>query len=226
MLLAKQRWSLLLILMISTFCIVACNKNQRNSDRILSLDMRYTDIDKIYSKANCIGPNGAYITEVNSDKNGALRFTQTFELRDLPFAANLVSKDIGYVIDTNDKTIDTLSSVAIEMIRSHDFHRMHTNPDAFFQQIEFEQNLSDEIEVYVGIDQLNHPAKIYYDKSLKNIRSIELLNMIDTSEVININYTSWIDSDFGKLAKTLHVIQAQKDTFNFDFEVIEINKND
>ncbi|MEO0573688.1 MAG: hypothetical protein AAF039_18455, partial [Bacteroidota bacterium] len=99
-----------------------------------------------------------------------------------------------------------------------------TNPKSFFNQITFEKYVENEIELYSGIDRLDNPVEIYYDRTIKQIRIIEFPNMMDTTEVIKIEYKKWMESDYGKLAKKIEIIQAKKDTFNFDFKTVEINK--
>ena len=49
------------------------------------------------------------------------------------------------------------------------------------------------------------------------------MNMMDTTEVIEIVFKKWIESDLGKLASEIEIIQAKKDTFSFKFRAIEIN---
>ncbi|MEM9078233.1 MAG: hypothetical protein AAGC43_14415 [Bacteroidota bacterium] len=204
--------------------IVSCKKEKTAKNNKLSLDPRYLEIEKINSFANCNGPNGDYITEIKSDKNGELFFSQVFEYRDLPFIAQLSSDGKGYTFDKNGKVSDTLSNISIEVIRSHDFHRLQTNPKSFFHEIKFEKDVKTDTKLYSGVDRLNNPVKIYYDKSIKQIRIIEFLNMMDTTEVIKIEYKKWIESEYGKLVKEIEIVQAKKDTFYFNFKKIEINK--
>ena len=203
--------------------IVSCKRKKSAEADQLSLDPRYLQIEKINSFANCYGPNGNYTTEVISEKNGSLLFSQVFEYRSLPFIAKLNSDNKGYTIDKNGEISDTLSEISIEMIRSHDFHRLQTDPKSFFNQILFEKDMDNGIALYSGIDRLDHPVKIYYDRAVNQIRSIEFLNMMDTTEVIKITYKKWIESEYGKLAKDIEIVQAKKDTFHFDFKRIEIN---
>ena len=204
--------------------IVSCKKEKSANVHQLTLDPRYLQIDTINSFANCYGPNGTYTTEVFSEKNGSLLFSQVFEYRDSPFTAKLHSDNKGYTIDKSGGISDTLSAISIAMIRSHDFHRLQTNPRSFFTQIMFEKDIDDKIELYTGIDKLDNPIKIYFDSAVQQIKIIEFLNMMDTTEVIKIVFKKWIESDYGKLAKEIEIIQAKKDTFNFDFKTIEINK--
>ncbi len=204
--------------------MISCNKKKDTKSNELSLDPRYLQIENINSSANCNGPNGDYTTEIISKKNGSLFFSQVFEYRDSPFMAELSSDNKGFIIDENGKVVDTLSNVSIEMIRSHDFHRIQTNPESFFNQIKFEKDLQAEMELFSGIDKLSNPVKIYYDRTVKQIRTLEFLNMMDTTEVIKVEYKKWVESNYGQLAKEIEIIQAEKDTFYFDFNTIDINE--
>ncbi|MEM9364222.1 MAG: hypothetical protein AAGA43_16390 [Bacteroidota bacterium] len=204
--------------------MISCKEEKDTKKKKLSLDSRYLQIENIHSFANCNGPNGNYTTEVTSEKDGNLTFYQVYEYGDLPFRAELSSYDKGYVLAENGKVSDTLTNISIEMIRSHDFHRLQTNPKSFFKDIEFEKDLENELELYSGIDRLNNPVKLYYDPKMEQIKIIEFPNMMDTTEVIKIEYKKWLESDYGKLAKEIEIIQAEKDTFNFNFKTIEINE--
>ena len=214
--------------LLYVFGVVSCNKHFKKNE--LLLNSKYTQIEDINTIANCKGPNGEYTTKVVSKKNGELLFTQIFSNERLPFKAKLSAENNGFVIDDNKKILDTLTSVSVEMIRSHDFHRLQTNPEYFFNQIKFEKKLDAETELFTALDRLNNPVKIYYDRAIKQLKRVEFRNMMDTTEVIEIVFKKWSKSDYGKLAKVIEIIQAKKDTFNFNFQAIKINtetlKND
>lgn len=220
----KHYRSIILYTLVCLFVVTSCGKKKDTKNNALLLDSRYLQIDNIHSFANCQGPDGRYTTEVTSKKDGTLFFSQIYTYRDAPFRAVLSSDRKGYSTDKNGKVLDTLSNIAIEMIRSHDFHRLHTNPTSFFNTIKFEKNVAQKQALYTAIDRLSNPVKIYYDKTIEQIRGIEFLNMMDTTEVIEVTYKKWIDSDHGKLAKEIEIVQAKKDTFHFDFTTININK--
>lgn len=209
--------------LIFLLALVSCGQKNSIKNKELSLDPRYLQIEDINSLANCRGPNGYYTTKVVSKKDGSLFFTQIFSYKDAPFMAEIKSDKKGYVTDEKKNILDTLSIPAIVMIRTHDFHRLQTNPGSFFSQIKFVERLDAGIEIFSAIDQLNNPVKIYYDTSIRQLRRIEFQNMMDTTEGIEVVYKQWDESEFGKLAKEIEIIQAKKDTFNFDFETIKIN---
>lgn len=212
-----------LFLLICTLGIVSCIKTKKDPKGVLTLNPKYLQIDLISSFANCKSPNGDYITKVNSKKDGSLSFYQKFENRDAPFIAEIRSDNTGYVIDESKKVVDTLASLSVEMIRSHDFHRIQTNPKAFYHQIKFDKALESGRELYTAVDRLGNPVKLFFDRTNNQLRNIEFLNMMDTTEVIQIRYKAWEDSDYGKLAKEIEIVQAKKDTFSFHFETIYIN---
>ena len=110
------------------------------------------------------------------------------------------------------------------MIRGHDIHWMQTHPAKFFNQINFEKELDSGSELFTGRDGLNNPVKIIYDREQEQILKIELLNSMDSTEVIEIISKAWTNSEYGKLVKEVDIIQAKMDTFNFYFEHIEINQ--
>ncbi len=144
----SKNWvTLLFHIIICALGLTTCGE-RTPSDRQLSLDPKYLDVEDIRSFANCIGPNGNYTTEVISKKDGNLQFTQVFDYRDAPFKASIDATNRGYVIDENQQVIDTLSNAAIEMIRSHDFHRLHTSPESFFSQIKFASESNNQIQLF------------------------------------------------------------------------------
>ena len=213
-----------LFVVISLLLSISCAKKKNTTNNELSLDPRYFHIKSINTFAHCNGPNGSYTTQVISKKNGYLLFSQVYEYRDSPFIGELSSDNKGYAVDKDGKILDTLSNIAVEMIRSHDFHRLQTNPWSFFDQIKYERNFEPGIDLYSGIDRLNNPIKIYYDNAIEQIRTIEFLNMMNTTETIQVTYQQWEESMYGKLAKKVEIIQAKKDTFHFDFKTIKINE--
>ena len=67
---------------------------------------------------------------------------------------------------------------------------------------------------------LDNPDSIFYDRSHKRIAKIQLLNARNTAETIEIIMDNWIDSEFGPLVKEARFVQAQKDTFGFNFTTL------
>lgn len=217
-----NRTGSMLFLLLVCLCF-SCSKKKSKTPKLI-LDSRYEQIDHIATFAKCKGPKGHYTTTIESFSNGSCFFQQLTQNSRLPFTSKITSDLKGYVLDTLGKVIDTLSGKAVEMIRSHDFHRLHTNPRHFFDSIVFNRNLANNMILFKAKDRLQHPVSIYYDKTLKLITKIELLNPLDTVERIEIKNIKWTESNYGKLAKEIEIIQAKRDTFHFYFETIAINK--
>ena len=193
----------------------------------ITLDPLYSDIVKIYTVALCEGPNGRYITEVQSDMEGDCVFSQLYESDATPFVAKLTNDDQGYILDSTYNIIDTLALAAVVMIRSHEFHRMNIDPYSFFSGIKYSAKSHDKDALllkYIGIDKMKNPIEIYFDKDQGTINQINMLNPVDTSETIQIINKSWTNSDYGKMVKDLEIIQAERDTFTFNFKKVALNE--
>ncbi|MBR9920477.1 MAG: hypothetical protein GYB31_06530 [Bacteroidetes bacterium] len=196
----------------------ACQTSEDDTVR-LPLNSNYLFIDEIHSVANCLGPDGRYVTEVHSFTDSTYTFKQDFEYREEAFHASVSENGIGYVLNPEGEVVDTLSREVVEMVRSHDFHRIQTRPNQFysdFQVVEGGNSVN-------AVDKLEHPVRMIPDESQEVISSVMFWNMLDTSEVIRIDFTDWVESDYGKLVKKLRVIQAERDTFFFDYTQLMIN---
>ena len=206
----------------SIFLYLTCGQKSGNDAEPFLLDPRYKKINHISSTALCLGPYGSYTTSVDSEKNGKLMFTQTFSYKATPFHAEIRADNTAYQLDENNNILDTLSPVEIEMIRSHNFHRIQTDPGSFYKNFAFEKKSEEGWDVFTATDRLNHPVKLFYDVSIGQIRKINLMNMLDTTQSIELIYKNWNESDYGKLARNVEIIQAGKDTFTFEFTAIRI----
>lgn len=198
------------ILMVATLIIASCEKRVANQ---LVLDEEYSSIDKISSLANCYGPKGAYDTYIVSKKNNEMSFRQTTKENSNAATIKIDTELAGYVFDNTDSVIDTLSKKAVEMIRSHDFHRLHTNPWHFYDSITFSKPISKNSSLFTGKDRLKNEVLIYYNHEERLIERIHLKNPIDTSQLIEILYRDWEITQYGRMNKRLQVVQAKKDTF-------------
>lgn len=199
--------------------IFSCERGSES--KAMRLDANFDQIDFIKSVALCDGPNGNYITTVESSKNGSLRFIQEYDYRDLPFIAQIISTDEAYSLDAGNNILDTLDQKAMAMIRSHDFHRIQISPQTFFQNIQFEKELDQLTDIFVGQDRLNNPVQIHYNNEKERVEKVEMLNPTDTTESIEIFYSLWKPTEHGELAYKVEIIQARKDTFTFNFQNLE-----
>lgn len=209
-------------LFILILVIVSCSTKESSTHK-LTLDPKYKQVQSISTFAHCKGPNGNYTTKIMSSSDGSCYFSQVTASNKM-FTARITADLKGYAIDSLGTIIDTLSNEAVEMIRSHDFHRLHTNPQHFYNSITYDHDIDNSISLYHGIDNLQNPVSIYYVKNTRLISKIELLNPMDTTEVIEIISKKWVETDYGKMVKEIEIIQARRDTFYFVFERIKINE--
>lgn len=211
------------IRLLSIFVLATSCSNKKLNITSLELDSRYTKIKNIHAIADCKGPYGRYTTEVKTLNTGDILFNQEYSYDGTSYFAKIVEDSLGYDLNPEGDIIDTLSLESIEMIRSHFFHRLNTKPEYFFHNIEHHKSMTNDLEIYTAVDRLNYPATILYNKIKKIVMKFDLLNPIDTTERIEIINKSWIDSDYGDMVKELIIIQAEKDTFEFNFSKINIS---
>lgn len=202
--------------------IHACQQKEKHHHGIV-LDARYAQITHFETLAKCRGPKGMYTTKIESDTMRNCFFSQVYAYNNTPFQALLTSDSTGYVVDDKKNILDTLPQEVIEMVKSHDFHRLLTKPGQFFADITLTKKLEPKLELYQAKDKLGNPAKLYYNPSSQLISKVELLNPMDTTQVIEIINKKWMDSAYGKMVKVLEIIQAKKDTFHFHFEQVKLN---
>lgn len=191
----------------------------------LTLDSRYAQIKKIHSFANCDSPLGKYTTDLLSYADGTFYFTQVTDATKPAFRVKINEEHQALLIDEKENIVDTLSIEASMMIRGHDFHMIQTNPSHVFKDIQFVEKEENHMERYVGMDKLENEVKLFYDSKEEQLSKIELINPVDTMQIIEIVHKKWIDTDFGKMAKEIEIIQGGMDTFFFDFEFIRINED-
>jgi hypothetical protein len=189
----------------------------------LELDPAYKQIQKISATASCIGPKGRFSTTVEADTLGNIFFGQEYSFKDDPFYARVSMDKTGYVISPQGSILDTLPVEAMEIIRGHAFHLMQTRPDLCLTDIRFDQQTNDKLSLYSAKDGIGNPVSLHYDKQAKLITRIKTLNPADTSQPIDVNFTQWTDTEFGKMVRALKIIQGGRDTFNYQFNVININ---
>ena len=211
-------------LFIFSMALISCSEKQ-TEPKVLILQSEYSKVQDIKSMADCYSPFGQYTTEVHSLSDGSCYFHQKFSDSEQPFIIRLDSLNNGYIMNDEDTVIDTLSVEDVEMIRGHEIHKMSMDPEWFFKNISFDKDvtyLEEEYELYLGQDHLENPVYLTYNPKKKQISKIELLNPRDTTQTIEILYKTWKKTNFGYLVRMVDIVQAKKDTFNFNFKSIEI----
>ena len=211
---------LMFVILIMDSCI-----DKETTKGILTLEPKYGQIQDIISIADCSSPFGEYTTEVHSLADGSCYFIQKFDDNEVPFAVKVDSINQGYLIGENNSIIDTLSREDVEMIRSHEIHKMSIDPSHFYSDLQYKKNATykeKEHELYKGVDGLGNSVHIFYCREEKLISKIELQNPKDTTQTIELFYDGWVQSKYGAMVKEIHIVQAKKDTFFFTFKSVEI----
>lgn len=211
------------LILFITLSALACKESPKKVPQ-LTLDRRYSQVNTIHAIASCQGPQGAYSTEVQSSSDGHMIFTQVFDYRDDAFIAQIDEDGNGTILDTDMEAIDTMPAHVVEMIRSHDMHRMHIDPNFYFRDITYETVYDSMVQIFIAYDALDHPVTIYYDRSSQNISQLDLINPTDTTEMIQIKYLAYRPSGYGDLADEVAIIQDGRDTFLFRYQSVEINR--
>ena len=209
--------------------VLTCKLEEKNSfnERLkeLELEPKYEDFRNIKSFADCIGPNSNYKTEIWSTDHPFTYFKQTYESNEKDYEV-FINGIEGEVINKKREAIDTLSKEQIEMIRSHEFHKIHIMPNQFYKNLTYigmEDYQGKRCENYVGNDILENRINLYFNRKNKLIMGIIMLNPIDTTEQIEIQYKEWMESKIGKIAKKVDIIQGEKDVYEFNFNEVLIN---
>ncbi len=201
--------------------VVACREKETNSSRPV-LDVRYSTIRSIYASAACRGPKGEYRTRVQSNPDSSCLFSQVYSYKPEPFFARL-TKDSGFITNARDSILDTLPRGDAEAIRSHQFHRLQTDPDYFFRDMRPIHDPEKSNQVFSAKDRLGQIASLAFDLERKVLLKVSLLNPMDTTGHIDILYQKWLETAFGQLVQELQIVQAGRDTYYFSFDTILIN---
>ena len=225
-----QNWLLLFSFMVIFSCKNENSTNTNNaSEHDLVLDSTYDQIQTIASVAQCQGVDLQYTTEVHSTSDGYTFFRQRFEDRPDDMAVVLPNFQTGFSINRRTKEIDTLDKAVQEVIRAHEFHKMSIFPKSMFENLRYAESVDfhgRECDKFSGVDRSGLDVELYYNPVKKRVEGLQMINMLDTTETILVTHKSWTDSEYGKLLKSLELVQAGKDTFTFEFTEVEINGPD
>lgn len=226
--LARIPIRLLLLTGLAVLSLIACQSTNNSSavNKEIVLDARYLAFENLISKANCSGPGFEYTTEVHSTKDGYTLFKQVRKGEMEAYLAVIPNSKEGFVMNDAGAITDTLSRESVEVVRSHEFHKVHMQPEKYFNNLAYEADtlyLSKPCEWYSGIDILGNKVRLYYDRPNQLIIGLQMLNPHNKAESIEVNYKAWMDSEWGKMVKALEIIQGGKDVYLFDFIDIELN---
>ncbi len=79
-------------------------------------------VQSISAYADCVGPNGAYVTEIHSTRDGRVRFQQTFAGRN-PYCI-IINPGGAWATDIVTGETDALDALSVSMIRGHEFQML------------------------------------------------------------------------------------------------------
>ena len=132
----------LFFLLAVMFLIISCEPGRTVvlKKKGIILDARYAKINNLISIANCRGKDLSYTTEVHSSKDGYTSFTQTFEPDNQKIEVIIHGDTLGYILDESGEKSADVSKANIMMIKGHEFHQMHTQPDLFYDSLTYLKN--------------------------------------------------------------------------------------
>ncbi len=219
----NKLWIFGLVLLIS-----ACGIEKRGDDYLPVLKDLPIAFENLAAIANCTSPMGNYTTTVHSTADGYVYFRQDYEYRDTPFIAIVLDSLTGYVLNKDHSIVDTLDVMAIEMVRGHELHLIALAPSLYFSDLTFDKVIPDDgIAFFSGKDRFGLPVDIRKggkDLSAKHqIKKVIFKNPFNSQEEIIIDYLEWMDSKLGEIPKVVEIIQAEKDTFRFEYTDVQVN---
>lgn len=182
-------------------------------------------IQSITAVANCTGPNGDYITKLESSRDGNLYFEQV-RSGQRPFAAWIVGADQGWTLnEAGEKT--ALNPQAITMIRSHDFQMI---PLTFTERyigllalgaVEFQDRTCEKVQFDDELGQICHA---YFDAGNYLWAGMTLANSIgEPGEIVTVIINNWQEVEGVKLPQNIVAIDKNGE-FSLDFVQMELNK--
>lgn len=183
-----------------------------------------SQIDNIYSFADCLGPNGKYQTEVFSAKGFKTFFRQIRENR--PDYIGIVNGETYWTKGTDVAISDKNSA---SMWRSHELQWLATHLTERFREAKFEG-----IEEFAGkqalklsvIDDVNNIAYLYFDSNSHLFRGFTILNPFNKNpETIQMVINRWEKVDKIMLPKNVTFSDKNGD-YILDFHIIKINQID
>ena len=216
----KNNWWVLLLVIFG-----ACQTEKEVT--LPTLANAEMDLKNIVSVAQCTYSGGNYTTEVHSTAEGGVYFRQVFTDMDRPFEVVALDSSRAYTLDSNHVYKDTLGVQAIEMLRGHEFHWMALEPSRYFSDLKMVDTETDslgrELTIFEGHDRFYRYVKLVISNETNLVDYISFQNPLKVTELIEVKYLTYMDSDIGQIVKTLNVTQNERDLFVFNFIKVELN---
>jgi len=207
------------------FLLIHCQRE--SSGEGLLLPAAYTGIDTLTTIADCVGPNGAYTTEVRSSRKGYGYFAQHYTDGRSPYIARAMPDQRGYAYDTLGNVTDTLSREVVAIIRGHEIHRMFIDPLGFWEEVTFRDSViwrETDYARFVGQDVAGNPVDLYYHAGEQRLDKVVIRNPMDTTEQIEMIPIAWEETGYGPMVNQLLFVQDGRDTFRFDYREVRVNE--
>jgi hypothetical protein len=219
----------LVLLLLAAACAGRWPGNSNADQPVFALDKAYQDITRIQASADCIGPPGRYTSEIHSFEDDYIYFHQKFKDRPGEFKAVLLDTASGYSFDINNQLKHLLNKQSVQIVRSHDFHRMALFPHIYCKDLQRSTDLNYrevEVQAWTGLDPNGNHATVYYNPDKMLVAGVQLRNPADTNMVYEVYFDDWRNSAHGRIPYYAEVVQAEKDTFQFHYSRVTLNNMD
>lgn len=180
-------------------------------------------VQRITAVANCQGPNGEYVTKLDSIRGGMLTFAQ-IRPGQRPFVAWVANSVGGWIHDEAGHK-QNLDPRAITMIRSHDFQMIALTFGERYDgyqssgQIEF-QTVPCEAVQY--LDELGNPCQAFFRVDNGMWAGAALANSIgEAGEIVTIIINAWREIRGIKLPQNISAVDKNGE-FVLDFTEIHL----
>jgi hypothetical protein len=180
-------------------------------------------VRNIRALARCVGPNGPYTTAVLSLGNSRLIFEQ---VRKGNSYHGRIYDEYYWTKDQRTLDVALADQRAAFAWRSHDFQGISLQPAQRFREPKFAgyESFADKNAVKLtAIDELNHPAELYFDRETKLLLGFVIQNpFAEQVELIRTVFNEWKLASGVKLPSKVTVTDKQGD-FVLSFYQLEIN---
>lgn len=180
-------------------------------------------VQRVTAVANCHGPNGEYVTKLDSTRDGMLVFEQ-IRPGQRPFVAWVANAAEGWVHDEAGHK-QKLDPRAVAMIRSHDFQMIALTYGERYEgyqslgPVEFQTVPCKAVQY---LDELGNPCQAYFRVDNGTWAGAALANSIgEAGEIVTIIINSWREIQGIKLPQNISAIDKNGE-FVLDFIEIYI----
>lgn len=179
------------------------------------------------TKANCQGPDGAYITRTESSlTDDYLLFRQDYHFKPNPFYAVVYSKKEGYGLDSTLADRGTLSEPVIAVLKAHEFHELMLQVgDRYSNMEKGEDTLFFEVSCHQieAVDHLDYPVKLYFNRKSRLMEGMSQANPYRKGEIIRVHFENWEKQQELRLFKNVTIHQGKDQQYMFEYQEISFD---